>query len=123
MVTENTGGWDYNCFPFLYMRYSVGGYGTHTPGFRSIEKYGGGSVDGCNEGNQYCCVCEPESSGEALSNFEVFPEPDWSSTWKEAQAYVETNIAKNSRFQSAESQLAWQGQRPLPWQQVDGQEQ
>ena len=78
------------------MRYSVGGYGTHTPNYWSIEKYGDGSVDGCTAENQYCYVCEPENSGETLSNFVIFPEPDWSETWKEAQKFVEAGIEKNS---------------------------
>jgi hypothetical protein len=104
-VFLSMGGWDYNCFPYLYMRYSVGGYGTHTPNFWSIEKYGGGSVDGCTTENEYCYVCEPKSSGESLSNFEIFPEPDWSPTWKQAQSFVEAGISKNGSVPSAD----WHG--------------
>ena len=55
------GGWNYNCFPSLYMRYSVGGYGTSTPNYWKIQKFGGGSLSGCTEANQWCYVCEPPS--------------------------------------------------------------
>jgi len=30
-VLLSMGGWDYNCFPYAYTRYSVAGYGTNTP--------------------------------------------------------------------------------------------
>jgi hypothetical protein len=104
-VFLSMGGWDYNCFPYLYMRYSVGGYGTHTPNFWSIEKYGGGTVDGCTAENEYCYVCEPESAGETLSNFQLFPEPDWSASYQEAQRFVEQLIQRNSSSPPAE----WHG--------------
>jgi hypothetical protein len=37
-VFLSMGGWDYNCFPFMYAHYSVGGYGTTTPNFWTIQK-------------------------------------------------------------------------------------
>ena len=43
-VFLSVGGWDYNCFSYIYARYSVGGYGTHTPNYWSINKYGQGNV-------------------------------------------------------------------------------
>jgi hypothetical protein len=106
-VFLSMGGWDYNCFPYLYMRYSVGGYGTHTPNFWSIEKYGHGSVNGCTKENDYCYVCEPKSSGEGLGNFQIFPEPDWSPSYKLAQLSVEGRISKNASWPAAE----WHGKK------------
>lgn len=46
------GGWNYNCFPNAYTRYSVGGYGTTTPNYWKIDQYGGGDVNSCVESNQ-----------------------------------------------------------------------
>ena len=43
-VFLSIGGWDYNCFSYVYAHYSVGGYGTHTPNYWSINKYGNGDV-------------------------------------------------------------------------------
>ena len=69
------------------MRNSIAGYGTHTPNYWKIEKFGG--PDGCTEANQYCWVCEPESEHTSLgTSFAVFPEPANSTTWQAATAYV-----------------------------------
>jgi len=87
-VFLSMGGWNYNCFPYLYARYSVGGYGPSTPNYWKINKYGGGTLDGCNAGNQYCYVCEPPSEGTTLASFFIFPEPFHSSTWQQAVQYV-----------------------------------
>merc|ERR1719361_1140620 len=46
-VFLSMGGWNYNCWPYMYTRYSVGGYGTHTPNYWKIQQYGGCSIDGC----------------------------------------------------------------------------
>lgn len=86
------------------MRYSVGGYGTSTPNYWSIAKYGHGTLDGCTESNQFCYVCEPINDA-VLSDFEIFPEPDWSDTWQQAQSYVEAGISKNAGVPSA----TWHG--------------
>lgn len=91
-VFVSMGGWNYNCFPYMYARYSVGGYGTHTPNYWKIQKYGGGSVDGCTRENQYCWTCEPESEHTSLDlSFGIFPEPGNSSGWKAAQQFVEAS--------------------------------
>lgn len=37
-VFLSMGGWDLNCFPFLYTRYSVAGYGTGTPNYWKIQQ-------------------------------------------------------------------------------------
>jgi hypothetical protein len=50
------GGWNYNCFPYAYTRYSVGGYGTTTTNYWKIDQYGGGDVDSCVESNQVWSV-------------------------------------------------------------------
>lgn len=57
------------------MRYSVGGYGTSTPNYWKIQKFGGGSLAGCTEANQWCYVCEPPSENTTLAAFSIFPEP------------------------------------------------
>jgi len=88
-VFLSMGGWNYNCFPYFYARYSVGGYGTSTPNYWKITKYGQGSLDNCNEKNQFCYVCEPPSEKTDLDlDFSVFPEPK-TDTWKAATTYVE----------------------------------
>eukprot|EP01106_Pelomyxa_sp_JSP_P000152 TRINITY_DN1021_c0_g1_i1.p2 TRINITY_DN1021_c0_g1~~TRINITY_DN1021_c0_g1_i1.p2 ORF type:complete len:472 (+),score=193.10 TRINITY_DN1021_c0_g1_i1:102-1517(+) len=87
-VMLSMGGWNYNCFPYLYARYSVGGYGTSTPNYWKIQQYGGGDINNCVASNQYCYVCEPPSEGTTLASFSMFPEPDYSATWSQAVKYV-----------------------------------
>eukprot|EP01147_Barroeca_monosierra_P005573 gene5573-8936_t len=94
-VYLSLGGWNYNCFPYLYMRYSVGGYGKHTPNYWKIEKYGNGNMTNCNEENQYCWVCEPPSEGTSLKDFSIFPTVPNSQTWQEAAKFVENNAKGN----------------------------
>jgi len=88
-VFISMGGWNYNCFPYTYARYSVGGYGNHTPNYWKIQTFGKGDIDNCVEDNQFCYVCEPPSEGTTLADFSIFPEPTNSPTWQAAQAYVE----------------------------------
>jgi orotidine-5'-phosphate decarboxylase len=85
------GGWNYNCFPYLYARYSVGGYGVDTPNYWKIQTFGNGSIDNCKEENQFCYVCEPPSEDTTLNDFQIFPEPQHSSVWQEAAQYVTDN--------------------------------
>jgi hypothetical protein len=87
-VFLSMGGWNYNCYPYLYARYSVGGYGTSTPNYWKIDQYGGGNINNCVESNQWCYVCEPPSEGTSLADFVIFPEPNGSSTWQQAATYV-----------------------------------
>jgi len=87
-VFLSMGGWNYNCFPALYTRYSIGGYGDHTPNYWKIEEYGQGNVDNCNEDNMWCWSCEPESEGTTLDSFSIFPEPKTAS-WQAATKYIE----------------------------------
>jgi len=89
-VYLSMGGWNYNCFPALYTRYSIGGYGTHTPNYWKIEEFGQGSIDNCNEDNMWCYSCEPQSEGTSLDSFSIFPEPKNSDTWAAATQYVES---------------------------------
>lgn len=89
-VFLSMGGWNYNCFPALYTRYSIGGYGDHTPNYWKIETYGKGSIDGCTEDNMWCWTCEPESEGTTLDSFAIFPEPQFSAGWDAAKKYVES---------------------------------
>eukprot|EP00049_Salpingoeca_infusionum_P017103 m.351756 g.351756 ORF g.351756 m.351756 type:complete len:512 (-) comp16341_c0_seq1:311-1846(-) len=95
-VYLSVGGWNYNCFPFIYMRYSVGGYGTNTPNYWKIQQYGNGSMDNCNELNQYCFVCEPPSEGTNLADFSIFPEVPFSDTWQQAVKFVEKGAPSNA---------------------------
>ena len=82
------GGWNYNCFPALYMRSSIAGYGEHTPNYWKIDRFGGPS--NCTAENQYCYVCEPPSEHASLrTSFSVFPEPAKTASWQAATAYVE----------------------------------
>jgi len=87
-VFLSMGGWNYNCYPYLYARYSVGGYGTSTPNYWKIDQYGGGNINNCVESNQWCYVCEPPSEGTSLADFVIFPEPNGSSNWQQAATYV-----------------------------------
>ena len=94
-VILSMGGWNYNCFPFLYMKYSVGGYGVHTPNYWKIQKFGKGDWRNCNEENQYCYVCEPPSEGTNLTDFQIFPEVEHSKAWQDATAYVDAHHNKS----------------------------
>jgi len=85
------GGWNYNCFPALYTRYSIGGYGTHTPNYWKITQFGQGNIDNCNEENMWCYSCEPQSEGTTLDSFSIFPEPKSSARWEAAKKYIESN--------------------------------
>jgi len=87
-VFLSMGGWNYNCYPYLYARYSVGGYGTSTPNYWKIDQYGGGNINNCVESNQYCYVCEPPSEGTSLNDFVIFPEVNGSATWQQAATFV-----------------------------------
>ena len=82
------GGWDGNCFPYAYTRYSVAGYGPNTPNYWKVTEYCGGDVDTAGPANEYCYTCEPPSANESLFNFNMFPEPAYSPTWAAAVAYV-----------------------------------
>ncbi|KAJ3294148.1 hypothetical protein HDU79_011408 [Rhizoclosmatium sp. JEL0117] len=91
-VFLSMGGWDYNCWPWAYAQYSIFNYGSTTPTFQStIGTYAGGDIAKCNAGNQFCYACEPPSNGNTPDSYAVFPEPDFSATWKQAQDYVTTN--------------------------------
>jgi len=89
-VYLSMGGWNYNCFPALYTRYSIGGYGTHTPNYWKIEEYGQGNIDNCNEDNMWCWSCEPQSESTTLDSFSIFPEPKNADTWASAKQYIES---------------------------------
>jgi hypothetical protein len=87
-VIVSMGGWDYNCFPYAYTRYSVAGYGTNTPNYWKVQEYCGGDINNANAANEWCFTCEPPASNETINNFGIFPEPTYSPTWKAAIAYV-----------------------------------
>lgn len=87
-VLISMGGWDYNCFPYAYTRYSVAGYGTNTPNYWKIQEYCGGDVNAASEANEWCFTCEPPAANETINYFGIFPEPAYSATWKAAVAYV-----------------------------------
>ncbi|KAI9350674.1 hypothetical protein BDR26DRAFT_914844 [Obelidium mucronatum] len=91
-VFLSMGGWDYNCWPYAYAKYSINDYGSTTPTYQStIQKYAGGDINKCDESNQYCWACEPPTNGNKLEDFTIFPEPGHSETWQQAIAYVEAN--------------------------------
>ncbi|KAF9176273.1 hypothetical protein BGZ50_001185, partial [Haplosporangium sp. Z 11] len=73
---------------YAYTYYSVGGYGTQTPSYYKIQRYGG-SLDNCTEANMWCYTCEPPSENTVFHDFDIFPEPTHSTTWKIAQQYVQ----------------------------------
>lgn len=87
-VLLSMGGWDFNCFPYAYTTYSVGGYGPSTPNYWEINEYCAGSVSNGNAANEYCYTCEPPSANETSSNFGIFSEPSYSPTWQQAVQYV-----------------------------------
>merc|ERR1719189_1494250 len=95
-VFLSMGGWNYNCWPYMYTRYSVGGYGTHTPNYWKIQQYGGGSIDGCKESNMWCYTCEPPSEHTSLKSFVIFPEPK-SDLFSQAMQYVKSK-ASDAKF-------------------------
>ncbi|KAG0357801.1 hypothetical protein BG005_003108 [Podila minutissima] len=86
-VFLSVGGWNYGCFPYTYTYYSVGGYGTTTPNYYKILE-NGGSLDKCTEANMWCYTCEPKKENTVLADFDIFPEPTNSTTWKAAVQYV-----------------------------------
>lgn len=88
-VYLSMGGWNAGCFPYFYARYSVGGYGDHTPNYWKIQQYGQGNIDNCVESNEFCYVCEPQSENTTLAAFDFFPEPKGHPTWEAAKQYVE----------------------------------
>lgn len=92
-VFLSMGGWDYNCFPYAYTRYSVAGYGTSTPNYWKIQEYCGGDVSTASAANEWCYTCEPPAANETLNDFNLFPEPAFSPTWKAAVAYVAAGAA------------------------------
>jgi hypothetical protein len=87
-VFLSLGGWDFSCFPMLYTRYSVGGYGPTAPNYFKIVENCGGSVDNASPANEFCYTCEPVYANESLGEFSIFPEPTGSSSWAAAVAYV-----------------------------------
>ena len=96
-VFLSLGGWNYNCFPYAYTRYSVAGYGTATPNYWKVDTYGNGDVDNCDESNQFCWTCEPESEGTDLyTSFTIFPEPKGTASWDAATAEIEAGQAEQS---------------------------
>ncbi|KAI8832804.1 hypothetical protein BJ741DRAFT_650984 [Chytriomyces cf. hyalinus JEL632] len=86
-VFLSMGGWNYNCYPYLYMKYSIAYFGKG-PNYFKITQYGGGSAAGCNESNMWCYVCEPQSENTTMKDFVVFPEPDNATTWKAVQSTI-----------------------------------
>ncbi|KAI9330414.1 hypothetical protein BDR26DRAFT_871523 [Obelidium mucronatum] len=91
-VFLSMGGWDYNCWPYAYAKYSIDNYSHSSPTYQStIQKYGGGNFASCNEANQFCYACEPPSNGNTFDSFTIFPEPGNSALWKQAQDYVRSN--------------------------------
>ncbi|KAI9328149.1 hypothetical protein BDR26DRAFT_874417 [Obelidium mucronatum] len=87
-VFLSMGGWNFNCFPYFYMKYSISSFPTG-PNYWKIQQYGNNSASNCNATNMWCYVCEPQSSNTTLSDFVIFPEPAKTKTWKRAQAQVE----------------------------------
>ncbi|KAI8622247.1 hypothetical protein BC830DRAFT_818710 [Chytriomyces sp. MP71] len=93
-VYMSMGGWNYNCYPYFYTKYSIGSFPTGN-NYWKIQQYGGGSISGCNESNMWCYTCEPQSANTTLKDFIVFPEPENSDSWKAAQAYIVQNTKGN----------------------------
>jgi len=87
-VLVSLGGWDGSCFPLLYERNSVAGFGTGTPNYFKVDEYCGGDPTQGSPANEFCYVCEPPAENETMNAFAIFPEPAWSATWQQAVAYV-----------------------------------
>ncbi|KAJ3076809.1 hypothetical protein HDU98_000109 [Podochytrium sp. JEL0797] len=81
------GGWNFNCFPYFYMKNSISYFHTG-PNYWKIQQFGAGNPSNCNASNMWCYVCEPQSSNTTLNDFSIFPEPAALATWKAAQAQV-----------------------------------
>ncbi|KAI9324688.1 hypothetical protein BDR26DRAFT_880775 [Obelidium mucronatum] len=94
-VFLSVGGWDYNCWPAMYLRHSIAPYGGANADV--IKKYGNGSIENCNAENQWCYACEPPSNGNTPDSFAVFPEPVWSPVWVQATKDVEAAIIKQTK--------------------------
>jgi len=92
-VFLSMGGWNYNCWPYMYTRYSVGGYGTATPNYWKVEQYGQGNLDNCKEDNMWCYTCEPPSEKTSLKSFVIFPEVGKSATYQQAMKDVESKAS------------------------------
>jgi hypothetical protein len=92
-VFLSMGGWNACCNPYFYARYSVAGYGDHTPNFWEINQYGGGDINKCVESNQFCYVCEPPTENTTLAAFDMFPEPKGHPTWEAAKSYVSSKAS------------------------------
>ena len=113
-MTSSPCRWDFNCFGYLYTRYSVGGYGSSTPNFWKIQQNCAGSVDNASPENEWCYTCEPQSADEGLGDFAMFPEPAWSATWQQAAQWVRTSQAHHDDIitSSHVSQVASSGGNP-----------
>jgi len=92
-VFLSMGGWNYNCWPYMYTRYSVAGYGTATPNYWKIKQFGQGNIANCKEDNMWCYTCEPPSEHTTLKSFVIFPEPGNSETYKAAMEYVKSHAS------------------------------
>ncbi|ORY53776.1 hypothetical protein BCR33DRAFT_732568 [Rhizoclosmatium globosum] len=107
-VYLSMGGWDYNCWPYTYLRYSVAPYGGANADI--IKQYGNGNIDNCVEANQWCYACEPPSNGNSgADSFAIFPEPAWSANWVQATKDIEAAIATNGGAVSAPA-VTWHPQ-------------
>ena len=51
-------------------------------------QYCGGDVNNAAPSNEYCYTCEPPTANETANDFDIFPQPTFSSTWQAAVAYV-----------------------------------
>ncbi|KAI8621958.1 hypothetical protein BC830DRAFT_12345 [Chytriomyces sp. MP71] len=85
-VFLSVGGWNFNCFAYLYMKYSIA-YFVVGPNAWKLN----GDPSSCTPNNQFCYVCEPPTEGTTLADFAIFPEPTDSPTWQAAQAYISSN--------------------------------
>merc|ERR1719229_2217237 len=94
-VFLSMGGWNYNCWPYMYTRYSVGGYGTATPNYWKIQENCQGSLDNADASNQWCYTCEPASEHTTLESFTIFPEPK-SDGYNAAMEYVKSHSGGQS---------------------------
>lgn len=95
-VFLSMGGWNYNCWPYMYTRYSVGGYGTATPNYWKVTEFCSGSLDKADESNMWCYTCEPPSAHTSLKSFVIFPEPK-SDLFSQAMSYVKSK-ASDAKF-------------------------
>ncbi|ORY37025.1 hypothetical protein BCR33DRAFT_854898 [Rhizoclosmatium globosum] len=94
-VFLSMGGLNNNCFPYFYMKYSIAYFGMSDE-YWKIYKYGNGSTTACTKDNNWCRACDLGVYAYDLSDLSVFPEPNNTSSFQNAQARVASQAKGNN---------------------------